>query len=85
MCKGKSINSSGELGFDKTRGRLSLLRLEDTKLLKKMLSETSGVIQRIAQKQISHSRRKLRINSDIKVVMEVKKPVEYMDGEQQEV
>lgn len=51
---------------------------ERQKLLKIMLSETSGVIQRIAQKQISHSRKNLRINPDIKVVMEVKKPVEYM-------
>lgn len=78
LCKGKSIASSGELVFDKTRRRLSLLWWEDMKLLMIMFSEISGVIQRIAQKHISYSRRKLRINPDIKVLMEVKKFAEYM-------
>lgn len=43
-----------------------------------MFSEISGVIQRISQKHISYCRRKLRINPDIKVLMEVKKFAEYM-------
>lgn len=80
MCKGKSIGSSGELGFDEARRiRLSTSDERTQKTSKRMLSETNGVIFREYQSgRFAAAGENFRINPDIKVVMEVKNPVEYM-------